>query len=97
MELARDLPDRPGRDGLRERPAALRCSSSCFGLDPLLVLGLPLMAFGLCRAGVLGWWALGAVIAGTVLLPFSPGAGQPRARGRVPADPAAAGGGRASG
>jgi hypothetical protein len=43
-----------------------------FGLDPLLALALPLIAFGLCRAGVLGWWALGAVIAGTALLPFSP-------------------------
>jgi hypothetical protein len=43
-----------------------------FGLDPLLLLGLPLVVFGLCRAGVLGWWALASVIAGTVLLPFSP-------------------------
>jgi hypothetical protein len=30
------------------------------------------VVFGLCRAGVLGWWALGCVVAGTVLLPFSP-------------------------
>ena len=43
-----------------------------FGLDPLLLLGLPLVVFGLCRAGVLGWWALASVVAGTVLLPFSP-------------------------
>ena len=28
--------------------------------------------FGLCRAGVLGWWTLASVVAGTVLLPFSP-------------------------
>jgi hypothetical protein len=28
--------------------------------------------FGLCRAGVLGWWALPSVATGTVLLPFSP-------------------------
>jgi hypothetical protein len=46
-----------------------------FGLDPLLLLGLPLVVFGLCRAGVLGWWALGSVVAGTVLLPFSPPTG----------------------
>jgi hypothetical protein len=46
-----------------------------FGLDPLLLLGLPLVVFGLCRAGVLGWWALGSVVAGTVLLPFSPATG----------------------
>jgi hypothetical protein len=46
-----------------------------FGLDPLLLLGLPLVVFGLCRAGVLGWWALGSVVAGTVLLPFSPASG----------------------
>ncbi|MGY1601347.1 hypothetical protein [Geodermatophilus sp. SYSU D00815] len=46
-----------------------------FGLDPLLVLCLPLLVFGLCRAGVLGWWTLGAVVAGTVLLPLSPAQG----------------------
>jgi hypothetical protein len=44
----------------------------CFGLDPLLALALPLLAFGLCRAGVLGWWAVAAVLAGTALLAFSP-------------------------
>ena len=47
----------------------------CFGLDPLLLLGLPLVVFGLARAGVLGWWALASVVAGTVLLPFSPASG----------------------
>ena len=46
-----------------------------FGLDPLLILALPLVVFGLCRAGVLGWWAMGAVIVGTVLLPLSPAQG----------------------
>jgi hypothetical protein len=47
----------------------------CFGLDPLPLLGLPLTVFGLCRAGVLGWWALASVAAGTVVLPFSPAQG----------------------
>jgi hypothetical protein len=46
-----------------------------FGLDPLLLLGLPLVVFGLARAGVLGWWALASVVVGTVLLPFSPASG----------------------
>jgi hypothetical protein len=46
-----------------------------FGLDPLLILALPLVVFGLCRAGVLGWWAMGAVAVGTVLLPLSPAMG----------------------
>jgi hypothetical protein len=31
--------------------------------------------FGLCRAGVLGWWGLSSVATGTVLLPFSPAQG----------------------
>jgi hypothetical protein len=39
------------------------------------MLGLPLAVFGLCRAGVIGWWAMGAVVAGTALLPFSPAQG----------------------
>jgi hypothetical protein len=47
----------------------------CFGLDPLLALGLPLAVFGLCRAGVLGWWTLASVVAGTVLLVLSPATG----------------------
>ena len=57
---------------LREACSARPLLQLCFGLDPLLLLGLPLVVFGLCRAGVLGWWTLASVVAGTVLLPFSP-------------------------
>ena len=60
---------------ISEKVLAAPLQQLCFGLDPLLLLGLPLVVFGLCRAGVLGWWALGAVVAGTVLLPFSPAQG----------------------
>jgi hypothetical protein len=60
-------------------------SAGCSGTSPLRNakatactrsrLGLPLTVFGLCRAGVLGWWALSSVATGTVLLPFSPAQG----------------------
>ena len=71
MELARNLPlDRAVT--VSEKVLSSPLQQLCFGLDPLLLLGLPLLVFGLCRAGVLGWWALASVIAGTVLLPFSP-------------------------
>jgi hypothetical protein len=71
MELARTLPVDQAVT-ISENVLGSPLQQLCFGLDPLLLLGLPLLAFGLCRAGVLGWWALGSVIAGTVLLPFSP-------------------------
>ena len=71
MELARNLPiDQAVTTSENFLGAPLLQLS--FGLDPLLLLGLPLVVFGLCRAGVLGWWALGSVVVGTVLLPFSP-------------------------
>jgi hypothetical protein len=74
MELARSLPIDEAV-GISERVLSAPLQQLCFGLDPLLLLGLPLVVFGLCRAGVLGWWALGCVVAGTVLLPFSPASG----------------------
>jgi hypothetical protein len=74
MELARNLPIDEAVT-ISEKVLAAPLQQLCFGLDPLLLLGLPLVVFGLCRAGVLGWWALGAVVAGTVLLPFSPAQG----------------------
>ena len=74
MELARIVPiDQAVRVSEAVLSAPLQQLS--FGLDPLLALALPLIAFGLARAGVLGWWALGAVVAGTVLLPLSPAQG----------------------
>jgi hypothetical protein len=74
MELARTLPIDQAVT-ISERVLSAPLQQLCFGLDPLLALGLPLVVFGLCRSGVLGWWALGAVVAGTVLLPFSPAEG----------------------
>jgi hypothetical protein len=74
MELARSLPIDQAV-AISERVLSAPLQQLCFGLDPLLLLGLPLVVFGLCRAGVLGWWALGCVVAGTVLLPFSPASG----------------------
>lgn len=71
MELARNLPVDQAVT-ISEKVLGSPLQQLCFGLDPLLLLGLPLLVFGLCRAGVLGWWALASVIAGTVLLPFSP-------------------------
>jgi len=71
MELARNLPVDQAVT-ISEKVLGSPLQQVCFGLDPLLLLGLPLLVFGLCRAGVLGWWALASVIAGTVLLPFSP-------------------------
>lgn len=71
MELARNLPIDQAVT-ISEKVLGAPLLQLCFGLDPLLLLGLPLVVFGLCRAGVLGWWTLAAVVAGTVLLPFSP-------------------------
>jgi hypothetical protein len=74
MELDRQLPlDQAVR--VSESVLGAPLQQLCFGLDPLLALGLPLLAFGLCRAGVLGWWALGSVLGGTVLLFLSPATG----------------------
>jgi hypothetical protein len=74
MELARIVPmDQAVKVSEAVLSAPLQQLS--FGLDPLLALALPLIAFGLARAGVLGWWTLGAVVAGTVLLPLSPAQG----------------------
>ena len=71
MEIARAVPSGTAV-AISEKVLSAPLEQLCFGLDPLLMLGLPLLVFGLCRAGVLGWWALASVIAGTVLLPFSP-------------------------
>jgi hypothetical protein len=71
MELARSLPTDEAVS-ISEKVLGAPLLQLCFGLDPLLLLGLPLVVFGLCRAGVLGWWTLATVVAGTVLLPFSP-------------------------
>ena len=74
MELARTLPIGQAVT-ISENVLGAPLLQLCFGLDPLLLLGLPLVVFGLCRAGVLGWWTLASVVAGTVLLPFSPASG----------------------
>jgi hypothetical protein len=74
MELARNLPTEQAVS-ISEKVLGAPLLQLCFGLDPLLLLGLPLVVFGLCRAGVLGWWTLVSVVAGTVLLPFSPASG----------------------
>jgi hypothetical protein len=74
MELARNLPIDEAVT-VSEKVLSAPLQQLSFGLDPLLLLGLPLVVFGLCRAGVLGWWTLGTVVAGTVLLPFSPAEG----------------------
>ena len=74
MELARNLP-MDQAVSVSEKVLGAPLLQLAFGLDPLLLLGLPLVVFGLCRAGVLGWWTLGSVITGTVLLPFSPASG----------------------
>jgi hypothetical protein len=71
MEITRAVPIDTAVS-ISEKVLSSPLQQVCFGLDPLLVLGLPLMVFGLCRAGVLGWWTLASVVAGTVLLPFSP-------------------------
>jgi hypothetical protein len=74
MELARTVPMDQAVT-VSENVLSAPLLQLSFGLDPLLLLGLPLVVFGLCRAGVLGWWTLGSVVAGTVLLPFSPASG----------------------
>jgi hypothetical protein len=74
MELARELPIDQAVT-ISERVLSAPLQQLCFGLDPLLMLGLPLVVLGLWRAGVLSWWNLAAVVAGTVLLPFSPAEG----------------------
>jgi hypothetical protein len=71
MEITRAVPIETAVS-ISEKVLSAPLQQLCFGLDPLLMLGLPLAVFGLCRAGVLGWWALGAVVVGTALLPFSP-------------------------
>ena len=57
MELARNLPVDQAVT-ISENVLGAPLLQLCFGLDPLLLLGLPLVVFGLCRAGVLGWWTL---------------------------------------
>jgi hypothetical protein len=74
MEMARALPIEQAV-AISERVLSAPLQQLSFGLAPLLALGLPLLVLGLCRAGALGWWALGAVVAGTVLLPLSPAQG----------------------
>lgn len=74
MELARTVPMEQAVT-VSENVLSAPMLQLCFGLDPLLLLGLPLVVFGLCRSGVLGWWTLASVLAGTVLLPFSPAEG----------------------
>jgi len=74
MEMARALPIEQAV-AISERVLSAPLQQLSFGLAPLLAPGLPLLVFGLCRAGALGWWALGAVVAGTVLLPLSPAQG----------------------
>jgi len=74
MELARTVPMEQAVT-VSENVLSAPMLQLCFGLDPLLLLGLPLVVFGLCRSGVLGWWTLISVVAGTVLLPFSPAEG----------------------
>lgn len=71
MELARTVP-MDQAVSVSEKVLGAPLQQLCFGLDPLLMIGLPLVVFGLCRAGVLSWWTLGAVVVGTALLPFSP-------------------------
>jgi hypothetical protein len=74
MELARNVPLDQAVT-VSENVLSAPLLQLSFGLDPLLLLGLPLLVFGLCRAGVLGWWTLASVVVGTVLLPFSPTSG----------------------
>jgi hypothetical protein len=71
MEIARAVPGGTAVS-VSEKVLSSPLQQLCFGLDPLLMLGLPLVVFGLCRAGVLGWWTLATTVAGTALLPFSP-------------------------
>jgi hypothetical protein len=71
MEIARAVPTGTAVS-ISEKVLGAPLQQLCFGLDPLLMVGLPLVVFGLCRAGVLGWWTLAATVAGTALLPFSP-------------------------
>ena len=93
MELARNVAMDQAVT-ISENVLAAPLFQLAFGLDPLLLLGLPLVVFGLCRAGVLG--LVDARVGGrrdgapAVL----PGVGQPGPRRRVRADPAAAGGRR---
>jgi len=45
-----------------------------FGLAPLIAVGLIVAAIGLARAGVVGWWAVPAIVlgqAGLLFLPYS--------------------------
>lgn len=74
MEIARTVPIGQAVQ-ISEGVLGAPLQQLCFGLDPLLALGLPLLAFGLCRAGVLGWWALGSVLGGTALLFAAPATG----------------------
>jgi hypothetical protein len=74
MELARTVPMDQAVT-VSENVLGAPLHQLSFGLDPLLILALPLVVFGLARAGVLGWWAMAAVVAGTVVLPLSPAEG----------------------
>jgi hypothetical protein len=74
LEIARAVPIGTAVS-ISEQVLGSPLQNLCFGLDPLLMIGLPLVVLGLCRAGVLGWWALGATVAGTVLLFLSPATG----------------------
>ncbi|GAA1059173.1 hypothetical protein [Agromyces bracchium] len=46
----------------------------CFGIAPLISVGLIVAAIGLARAGVIGWWSIPALVAGyagMLFLPYS--------------------------
>ncbi|WP_243074037.1 hypothetical protein [Microbacterium sp. SS28] len=43
-----------------------------FGLAPLIAVGLIVAAIGLVRAGVIGWWAIPAIVVGQAGLLFLP-------------------------
>jgi hypothetical protein len=73
MEMGRQLPlDQAA--SISDAVLAYPLQQLCFGLSPLIAVGLLLAFSGLARAGVIGWWSIPAIVAGyagMLFLPYS--------------------------
>jgi hypothetical protein len=71
MEIGRNLPIEQAV-ALSDKVLAHPAQQLAFSPGPLVSLALLLTFAGLARAGVIGWWSLGAIVLGYAGLLFMP-------------------------